>query len=287
MFHRPDPPTSHENPLHMVVSKNNSCSNTTVHNWYGRFGNQLMRNICASILAEKYNLKFGYSCYEAILSMGIKLYTEGEKTHPTTLQFKDEYFERFMENNTTTAYIWDGDEEPTPEKHNIDVNYIFLQTPVTARYIRDFINERASPIKQHNPFRERYENNNDVFVHIRLGDIANTNYITPIEYYRNTLIKVLKDPQYYNGERYISSDTIDHPMCQSLIQQFNMIPFLLTNEITTIQYASTCSNLILSTGTFSWVIGLLGFHSNVYYPEIRVKWHGDIFIFEDWKKEPI
>jgi hypothetical protein len=237
------------------------------------------------------------------MNMGIKLYTEGTTTHPTTLQFKDEYFDRFMmesqemngvsgidckktENDQTPRYVWDGDEEPTPEKHNIDVNFIFLQTATTARYVRNFINERMSSIKQHNPFRERYENNNDVFVHIRLGDIATTNFVTPVEYYRNTLIKVLKDPQYYGGKRYISSDSIEHPTCQELIRQFSMIP-LVMNEITTIQYASTCSNLILSSGTFSWIIGVMGFHSKVYYPEIRVKWHGDIFIFDDWMEEPI
>jgi hypothetical protein len=246
-----------------------------------------MRNICASILAEKYDLKFEYSCYDAIKSMGIELYTGGKKTHPTTLQFKDEYFGRFMDNDRTEPYVWDGDEEPTPEKHNIDVNFIFLQTPTTARYIRKFLEERMPSIIQHNPFRERYGKNNDVFMHIRLGDILHINegkYVTSIEYYINTLIKVLKDPQFYDGKRYISSDSIDHPWCQGLIRQFNMIPFVM-NEIMTIQYASTCSNLILSTGTFSWVIGVLGFHSKVYYPEIEVKWHGEIFVFDDWSRE--
>ena len=47
-------------------------------------------------------------------------------------------------------------------------------------------------------------------------------------------------------------------------------------------FASTCKNVILSSGTFSWLIGLLSYYSNIYYPKIYVKWHGDIFVFSEW-----
>jgi hypothetical protein len=49
-------------------------------------------------------------------------------------------------------------------------------------------------------------------------------------------------------------------------------------------FASSCKNVVLSNGTFSWLIGLLGFYSNVYYPKIKTVWHGDIFVFPDWNE---
>jgi len=267
-----------------IVSPNNKYSNTTIHTSLyacGRFGNQFIRNVCASILAKKYNLKFQYSFFEEFLNMGIKLYTEGEITHPTTIVLKDEDFERFMEKDLNE------DANPTPRNHNIDLNFIFLQTPTTAKYIRNLLIERRDVIKQHNIFRERYENNKDTFVHLRLGDLTSVNNgecVTPLEYYRNTLIKIYKDPQYWDGKIFISSDEIQHPICQSLMKEFNM-EHIEMNEGLTIQYASTCANLVLSSGTFSWLMGVFGFHSNIYYPQIKRVWHGDIFVFDDWNQE--
>lgn len=58
------------------------------------------------------------------------------------------------------------------------------------------------------------------------------------------------------------------------------------NEILTLQYASTCKNIILSHGTFSAIIGYLSFYSNVYYPEYDYNnmWFGDIFSINGWNK---
>ena len=86
-------------PSCMNVIENDDNTNSTVKCWYGRFGNQLIRNICASILAQKYDLKFQYIFYEQIFNMGIKLFIDGTKTHEKTLEFKDEYFEKFMDNS--------------------------------------------------------------------------------------------------------------------------------------------------------------------------------------------
>ena len=50
-------------------------------------------------------------------------------------------------------------------------------------------------------------------------------------------------------------------------------------------FGSTCNNIVLSGGTFSWLIGFLAIKSeNIYYPEIKQKWYGDIFSFSNWKK---
>jgi hypothetical protein len=49
-------------------------------------------------------------------------------------------------------------------------------------------------------------------------------------------------------------------------------------------FASTCNHIVLSGGTFSWLIGFLAFFSkSIYYPRIKNKWYGDIFIFPHWE----
>jgi hypothetical protein len=44
------------------------------------------------------------------------------------------------------------------------------------------------------------------------------------------------------------------------------------------------TNIVLSNGTFSFLIGLFGYNSIIYFPTIKIKWHGDIFIFPDWNR---
>lgn len=126
-----------------------------------------------------------------------------------------------------------------------------------------------------NIFKSRYQNNNDVFIHVRLGDIINLN--AGLSYYE----KVLNNMKFDNG--YISSDSINHKICNTLIKKYNL-KIINKNIIETIMFASTCHNVILSNGTFSWLIGLLSFYSNIYYPKIKVMWHGNIFVFDDWNE---
>jgi hypothetical protein len=49
-------------------------------------------------------------------------------------------------------------------------------------------------------------------------------------------------------------------------------------------FGSTCKHIILSGGTFSWLIGFLSRNSNVFYPDIKTKWFGNIFNCSKWKK---
>jgi len=45
-----------------------------------------------------------------------------------------------------------------------------------------------------------------------------------------------------------------------------------------------CKNIILSHGSFSAVIGYLGFFSKIYYPEYDLNkiWYGDMFSINNW-----
>jgi hypothetical protein len=156
---------------------------------------------------------------------------------------------------------------------------VYFQNQEIANFIRKYLCEQPRKIAIYNKniFNYRYEINNDIFVHVRLDDA--TQYNPGYEYYA----KVLNDLTFERG--FISSDTIDHPLCKLLIEKHGLIP-VQTNEVHTIMFASTCKYLLLSSGTFSWTIGILGWYSTVYYPdpELQTKWHGDIFGFQDWNK---
>jgi hypothetical protein len=239
-------------------------SNTT-HGGSGRLCNCIIRSVFSSLIAEKYNLHFEYELYPEIISLGIPLFINGTVYHNTSINFKDEDFHKYM-----------YEEEL---KSNIFVLRTFFQNPYCAKYLRDYFcrPDITSSIKIHNKYNTRYQNNNDVYIHIRLGDCIE--YNPGINYYDN----LLKTIQFTNG--YISSDSLDHPICSELIQKYNLIQ-LTSDGIYTIMFGSTCKNIILSNGTFSWMIGALGYHSTIYYPDPKLKqsWHGDIFVFEDWNK---
>ena len=237
----------------------------TTHGGDGRLCNCIIRTVFSSLIAEKYNLYFEYELYPEIKSLGIPIFINGTVYNTDVINFKDEDFHKYM-----------YEEEL---KSNIRVLYTYFQNPYCAKYLRDYFNkpEIANSIKIHNRYNSRYQQNNDIYVHVRLGDCETRNH--GIKYYS----KVIESLQFTNG--YISSDSLEHPICNELIQKYNLIP-LHNDGIDTIMFGSTCKYIILSNGTFSWMIGVFGYYSTIYYPDPTLKeiWHGDIFVFDDWNK---
>lgn len=244
----------------------------------GRFGNILILNILCSRIAKKYNLKFDYKWLEQSNELGLSLFTDGTCVFDNTILFDDDDFERFIENEDLTSNI-------VIRKHH--------QTPSCAHQIKKYIltPEIRNSIIYRNVFRDRYDHNNDVYIHVRLDDAHGFN--PGYEYYD----KVLSSITFDNG--FISSDGITHTICSSLIDKYNLkiVDFNYEdnkrenpsyNEILTIMFASTCKHIVCSGGTFSWIIGVLGNvaanPSNVYYHSSnRDKiWFGDMFVFEEW-----
>jgi len=135
-----------------------------------------------------------------------------------------------------------------------------------------------SRITDNNPFKTRYNNNNDLFIHIRLTDAARFN--PGINYYINAVNQIKFD------NLYISTDEPSNNMIKTLLQMFPSCKLVQCDEITTFQFASTCKNIILSHGSFSAVIGYLAFYSNIYYPEYEKNkmWYGDMFSIKNWTK---
>jgi hypothetical protein len=151
-------------------------------------------------------------------------------------------------------------------------NQHFLQTDLAAKKIRENLDDIfiSTPKEQ-----------DGIFIHYRLGDLGAAPRSVHPEYIRRA-IESIPDS---SGPRYISSDSPNHELVNSICGDYGFNIYE-NSPVETILFGSKFTNKILSLGTFSWWIGVLGSQNNVIYPdrEEYVKWCGDIFVFEDWTK---
>jgi len=268
-----------------LISKNNS-NNTKFNAWnhwvnYGkkeerafsfinntndhraRFGNLFFLNMCLHLFSIKYNLKSSYKYEKEFNKLGIYFYN-GSKIYNKNLLLTDYNFENLLESDINPKNI-------------IINNNVWFHTNRFCKIIKEYFlkNNIFEIVKNHNKYNNRYNNNNDLFIHVRLGDVSDkTNNLL------NYFINIIESIKFVNG--YISSDSINHNLCKILIKKYNL-RIINTLEVETIMFGSTCKNIILSGGTFSWLIGFLAENnSKIYYPEIKNKWFGDIFSFSNW-----
>jgi len=213
------------------------------------------------MLSRKFNLPAWYEYFNECSALGFDLFTNGTNVYEHTSIVNDVNILSMLDMDSINVNL-------TVQKQDA-----YFQSPEIAKKIR--MNLDTQKIKERNPNSVRYGNNTDVFVHVRLGDVQNTSFVPPIEYYDG----VLQSITFSNG--YIASDTIDHPIVQRLISKYSLKPFI-DNEINTIQFGSTCKYIVTAGGTFSWLIALLGLDSHVYYPKEYLKWHGNIYVFPEW-----
>lgn len=247
----------------MTSSKVIYMSNSTIGSG-GRLGNQIIRNTVCSLLAKKYDLHFEYDYEAPIESLGIELYKDGKNDYSEMIKLKDDDFLRYL--------LYEDMGET-----NIYTSHTYFQNQVNADFLRAHFS--SEPIKRKiidkNSFYYRYDNNNDVYVHVRLGDAVP--YCPSYDYYD----KVLEKLDFKHG--YISSESLDHEICQKLMIKYDLMP-LNYDEVETIMFASTCKYIVLTNGIFGWFIGVFGWFSTIYYPnlDLRPKHHGDMYGFSDW-----
>lgn len=234
----------------------------------GRLGNHIFRNLAVSMFAEKFDLYVDYYNYNLIKMLGIELFV-GNKKHSETIDLTDEnYFELYENENL---------------EYNLNPDMYYYQTKDISIFLHKYLHkdEIMWNIINVNPYKNRYNTNNDLYMHIRLGDVANLN--PGINYYMKTIQSI----QF--NHLYISTDSIRHPIIRYIRQKYPKAIIVNVNEVKTIQFASTCKHIILSHGTFSAIIGYLAFFSTIHYPEyIEDKiWYGDIFSIDGWIKHSI
>jgi hypothetical protein len=243
--------------------------NTTV-GFPGRFGNHFIRNFYASFLAESGDLAFTYGYFDDLRRLGIPLFTSGKKRYDKNVIITDEnsmdYFGK-------------------PVDFNIDIWDTYIQNHEFATYLYKYLRQQhvMESIMRANIFKERYNSNNDVYVHVRLDDAEP--WTPGISYYENAI----EATGATSG--FISSDAVNHPTVQKLAEKYGF-KIIMNDIVETFMLASTCKYLVLSHGSFSWSIGSISFFSEkVFIPPHRYmtivtkksKWVGDIFRMPNWQ----
>jgi len=232
-------------------------STTSTIGTSGQLCNHIFRNVCVSLLAQKFNLSVSYSHVDQIKKLGIPLYS-GTNTYNNFVVLDDDSF-------LVLFYMVDT------LQSNLYMPTAFFQTHETSKLIYQYLQITRPPY---------LDNNNEVFIHIRLGDTISCN--PGFKYYD----KVLSSLSFTRG--YIGSDTPDHEICKKLLDKYPTLEILNMNEVDTILLGSSKKYVILSHGTFSAIIGYLS-KSIVYYPEYdysnTTNAHSDkIFSIPSWNK---
>ena len=238
-------------------------NNTNDHR--ARFGNLFFLNMCLHLFSLKFNLKSSYKYVNEFHQFGIDFF-KGKNLYKKNLLLTDFNFENLLKSDTSPNNV-------------IINNDMWCHTNNFCKIINKYFTENNlfEKVKNKNVYKTRYNNNNDLFIHLRLGDVSEKT-IKSKDYY----IKLLEEIQFDEG--YISSDNINDPFCKYLIKEYDLI-VINKSEIKTIMFGNTCKNIILSGGTFSWLIGFFAEkESCIFYPEIQDTWYGDIFSFTNWNK---
>ena len=218
----------------------------------GRLCNQIIRNLSLSLLAKKYDLYVEYSNFENINNkLGIELFI-GKKKYNKTLVINNNNYMKYFNNNV---------------ENDCNFNFMndFFQNEEITTILHNHLKNNKENIIDKNIYKERYNNNNDVFLHIRLTDVSRFN--VGIEYYIHC-IKLLNYDNIYLG-----TDNFNDDLIKKLKTLYPNIIFFKEDPIKTIQFGSTCKNIILSHGSFSAIIGYLAFFSNnIYFPNKKNGW---------------
>lgn len=230
----------------------------------GRLCNAILRNLAMSILAEKYDLHTEYERYHAINNeLGIKLFI-GNNKHTQTKVVHNSNFLEYYKNDK-------------PIFHNLNLKDYFHTKDITTLSQMYLMSNRDNIINK-NPFKNQYNNNCHLFLHIRLTDAKNFN--VGLQYYLSCIDTIEHD------KIYIGSDDFNHYIIKQIMIKYPNAILFKDTPIKTIQFSSTCKNIVLSHGSFSAVIGYLAFFSNVYYPDCNPGWC-PLGMFLDKKWNPV
>lgn len=271
----------------------------------GQFGNKFFRNMVGLFISQNYKINCIYDNVDEFKLLGMDF--NSNNIYPSSPKQGN----IFLNDNNYMNYV----KKMVPKvKHNIYLKTTFCQKHtlpnLILKYFNDENNKMRKSFMENNKFKERYNNNNDIFIHLRLhdlytwGDMKNKKNKIPIStmtqwahptkswglpYFRS----VLNKKNYEKG--YIGTDSMDHPMVQTLASEYGL-EILKYDKIDTILFGSTCNHIALSEGTFSWLIGALSINSdNIYYYDynkvllpnhfIKKYWYEPhMFLNTDWNK---
>ncbi len=218
----------------------------------GRLGNLVIPDLCMYFIGKRYNQKCKFYTVETLNRLGFVAQNEIDNQDIPVVDATDELVYQLLEGKCEL---------------NSHIGFkTYCQTTEIARYL-----------VQHMPEFE-FHVNDDVFMHIRLGDVMHFGYTPKLYYYE----KVLSGLE-YTGKLYISSDSPEHEVCKTLVSKYGAIQYK-EDEVNTWLFGRTCRHVVMSLGSFSWVLGLFATKSLRYYPNPKDYniWHGPIFEGTDW-----
>tara|TARA_Y100000389_G_C17470062_1_gene529559 strand:+ start:5334 stop:6212 length:879 start_codon:yes stop_codon:yes gene_type:complete len=217
----------------------------------GRFCNQIFRGCCVSLLAEKNNLMVIYKgkyFNEIINILGLKLFS-GENTFSAVKMVKQSNILSLLSSNVKIEAKLIGINKPFFQKdHLSNITYEYIRREDIKR---NLINS--------NPFKNRFDNNNDIFLHIRLRDVKK--YNPGLEYFKKTINKISNYDRIFIG----TDEPMDRTIIRKLLSDYKNIELLDLDSIQTIQFGCTCKHLVVSHGTYSAIVSYMAYYSDIYY----------------------
>jgi GR25 family glycosyltransferase involved in LPS biosynthesis len=230
----------------------NNISNQT-------FENDFIINLIAHFISKKYNIDYSYSFFEDFKKLGINLFL-GQHYYIDSLEINPSNFFDFIEESK------ECNDDYNKLTQNIKINETNLfdyQTPQFTQILNDYfqIPEIKENIITSNLFKERYNNNEDLFIFIT-NENNEKMTLKNIAYYDSILSKL----KFNNGYFMVEKDSIDLKIYIKLIEKYNL-KILNKSTIENIMFASSCKYLILSNhhnNNLSYILGLISYHSTLF-----------------------
>lgn len=234
--------------------------------WHGRLGNRMIQYSVASILAEKTKLKISNSIDEIFNNQN---YYNDFLTHITvrkcpynvevlspTIEVDDNFIRDCFNNNLDPAhYVIDGSGQ---------ICELLLNN---TGFLREIFNFKSPVIKKEG-----------VWVHARLGDVPVMGSGT-LDYYR----QALQSLNCKEGVIVTDGSSQQNTFIKTLQDEFNLKLFDGT-PVETLVESRNYTKKVLSSGTYSWWMGVLVDNDSVYYYNVpeNFKWHMPIFNRPGW-----
>ena len=182
----------------------------------GRLGNNLIQYFAAYIFSKKFNLKLNVRPNDEFNFLIKETNVDGN-IGDTIIELNDNNFLDYLECDNLKI-------------NNYQLNGYFQ--------LKGFLQKYEMYIKSNLSINYKEVDKELVFVHYRIGDIINDCRMLPVEYY----IEALEKLNCKGG--YISSDSIGHIFCKTLIERFNLIPVNLS-PVDTINFGKDFNNIVL------------------------------------------
>jgi hypothetical protein len=210
-------------------------------NYRGRLGNNLIQYAAGAILAEKTGM-----CLKTKPESRNNNFGEAFSLQP----IDGVCYDKTIELNDKNYYDHLNNPEP-------NIGYILNGFFQDSKLLCDFRDQILDLYKLPEP--KESVSSDDVFIACRLGDCLKgpRTYCT-MEYIENQL----KASRHKYDKAYVTSDTITHPPLKRLIEEYNLTVYQ-DEPMDTILFGAQFNNLILSAGSFSYLMAYFSKADNV------------------------